>query len=102
MTRQPGSQATRQPGSHDTLIQHLASFDQLELLVVRVGKRVNEPPPGADLITPQGIQEKALRVMLVRDTLVSRLSEEWTLAIRIARAGNSWLPVRSRREALRN
>ena len=54
---------------------------------------------------PQGIQEEALRVMLeggaVRDVLVSRHNEKWTLAIRLGGAGSSWLPVRSRREALR-
>ena len=54
---------------------------------------------------PQGIQEEALRVMLeggaVRDVLVSRHNEKWTLAIRLGGAGGRWLPVRSRREALR-
>lgn len=54
---------------------------------------------------PQGIQEEALRVMLeggaVRDVLVSRHNEKWTLAIRLGGAGSRWLPVRSRREALR-
>lgn len=37
----------------------------------------------------------------VSDALVSRHSETWTLAIRIAGVGSRWLPVRSRREALR-
>lgn len=52
-----------------------------------------------------GIQEDALRVMLeggaVREVLVSRNNEKWTLAIRLGGAGSRWLPVRSRREALR-
>lgn len=54
---------------------------------------------------PRGIQEDALRIMLeggaVRDVLVSRHHEKWTLAIRIGGVGSRWLPVRSRREALR-
>lgn len=54
---------------------------------------------------PKGIQEEALRVMLeggaVRDVLVSRHNDKWTLAIRLGGAGTRWLPVRSRREALR-
>lgn len=54
---------------------------------------------------PKGIQEEALRVMLeggaVRDVLVSRHNDKWTLAIRLGGAGSRWLPVRSRREALR-
>ncbi|MGN2435102.1 hypothetical protein [Pseudomonas syringae] len=37
----------------------------------------------------------------VRDALVSRHSEKWTLAIRITGVGSRWLPVRSRRGALR-
>jgi hypothetical protein len=52
-----------------------------------------------------GIQEDALRVMVeggaVREVLVSRHDEKWTLAIRLGGAGSRWLPVRSRREALR-
>ncbi|WP_241090166.1 hypothetical protein [Pseudomonas viridiflava] len=54
---------------------------------------------------PHGIQENALRIMLeggaVRDVLVSRQNEKWTLAIRIAGVGSRGLPVHSRREALR-
>ncbi|MBC3948262.1 hypothetical protein [Pseudomonas folii] len=54
---------------------------------------------------PQGIHEDALRAMLeggaVRDVLVSRKDDKWTLAIRLGGAGSRWLPVRSRREALR-
>ena len=52
-----------------------------------------------------GIQEDALRAMLeggaVREVLVSRHGEKWGLAIRLGGAGSRWLPVRSRREALR-
>ena len=52
-----------------------------------------------------GIHEDALRVMLeggaVRDVLVSRHGDQWGLAIRLGGAGSRWLPVRSRREALR-
>ncbi|MBD8605204.1 hypothetical protein IFT80_21450 [Pseudomonas sp. CFBP 8771] len=52
-----------------------------------------------------GIHEDALQVMLeggaVREVLVSRHDEKWTLAIRLGGAGSRWLPVRSRREALR-
>lgn len=52
-----------------------------------------------------GIQEEALRAMLeggaVRDVLVSRHNEKWKLAIRLGGAGSHWLPVSSRREALR-
>ncbi|MCD5970402.1 hypothetical protein [Pseudomonas quasicaspiana] len=54
---------------------------------------------------PQGIHEDALRAMVeggaVRDVLVSRQDDKWTLAIRLGGAGSRWLPVRSRREALR-
>ena len=54
---------------------------------------------------PQGIQEETLRAMLeggaVRDVLVSRQEDKWTLAIRLGGAGSRWLPVRSRRETLR-
>lgn len=54
---------------------------------------------------PQGIQEEALRAMVeggvVREVLVSRHDEKWGLAIRLGGAGSRWLPVRSRREALR-
>ncbi|MDQ0741831.1 hypothetical protein [Pseudomonas sp. W4I3] len=54
---------------------------------------------------PQGIQEETLRAMIeggaVRDVLVSRQKDKWTLAIRLGGAGSRWLPVRSRREALR-
>lgn len=53
----------------------------------------------------QGIHEDALKAMLeggaVREVLVSRHNEKWTLAIRLGGAGSRWLPVRSRREALR-
>ena len=53
----------------------------------------------------QGIHEDALRVMLeggaVREVLVSRHDDKWTLAIRLGGAGSRWLPVRSRREVLR-
>jgi hypothetical protein len=53
----------------------------------------------------QGIQEDTLRAMLeanaVREVLVSRHDEKWSLAIRVGGAGSRWLPVRSRREALR-
>ena len=53
----------------------------------------------------EGIHEDALRVMLeagaVREVLVSREDEKWGLAIRLGGAGSRWLPVRSRREALR-
>lgn len=52
-----------------------------------------------------GIHEDALQVMLeggaVREVLVSRQDDKWTLAIRLGGAGSRWLPVRSRREALR-
>ncbi|WP_095096522.1 hypothetical protein [Pseudomonas sp. Irchel 3A5] len=51
------------------------------------------------------IQEETLRAMLeagaVRDVLVSRQDDKWTWAIRLGRAGSRWLPVHSRREALR-
>lgn len=53
----------------------------------------------------QGIQEETLRVMLeagaVREVLVSRHNGKWSLAIRLGGTGSRWLPVRSRREALR-
>lgn len=46
---------------------------------------------------PRGIQEDALRIMLeggaVREVLVSRHNEKWTLAIRITSFGSQWLPV---------
>lgn len=52
-----------------------------------------------------GIQEETLRAMLeggaVREVLVSRHDEKWTLAIRLGGVGSRWLLVRSRREALR-
>ncbi|MQT75636.1 MULTISPECIES: hypothetical protein [Pseudomonas] len=52
-----------------------------------------------------GIQEEARRVMLeggaAREVLVSRHGEKWGLVIRLGGAGSRWLPVRSRREALR-
>ncbi|MBF7144957.1 MULTISPECIES: hypothetical protein [Pseudomonas] len=52
-----------------------------------------------------GIHEDALKAMLeggaVREVLVSRHNEKWTLAIRLGGAGIRWLPVRSRREVLR-
>ena len=53
----------------------------------------------------EGIHEDALRAMLeggaVREVLVSRHGDKWGLAIRLGGAGSRWLPVRSRREALR-
>jgi hypothetical protein len=53
----------------------------------------------------QGIHEDALQAMLedgtVREVLVSRHNEKWTLAIRLGGAESRWLPIRSRREALR-
>jgi hypothetical protein len=56
-------------------------------------------------IMRQGIQEETLRAMLeagaVREVLVSRQDDKWGLAIRLGGAGSRWLPVRSRREALR-
>jgi hypothetical protein len=56
-------------------------------------------------VTRAGIHEDALKVMLeggaVREVLVSRHNDKWTLAIRLGGAGSRWLPVRSRREALR-
>lgn len=52
-----------------------------------------------------GIHEEALCALVeggaVRDTLVSRQEEKWTLAIRLGGSGSRWLAVRSRREALR-
>lgn len=55
--------------------------------------------------TCQGIHEDALQIMLeggaVREVLVSRHNEKWTLAIRLGGTESRWLPVRSRREALR-
>ena len=52
-----------------------------------------------------GIHEDALRVMLeggaVREVLVSRHGDKWSLAIRLGGVGSRWLPIRSRREALR-
>lgn len=52
-----------------------------------------------------GVQEDALRGMFeggaVREVLVSRQVDKWGLAIRLGGAGSRWLPVRSRREALR-
>ena len=53
----------------------------------------------------QGIHENTLQAMLeggaVREALVSRHGDKWGLAIRLGGAGSRWLPVRSRREALR-
>lgn len=53
----------------------------------------------------KGLQEETLRAMLeagaVREVLVSRQDDRWGLAIRLGGAGSRWLPVRSRREALR-
>ncbi|MBK3433094.1 MULTISPECIES: hypothetical protein [Pseudomonas] len=55
--------------------------------------------------TRQGIHEDTLQAMLeggaVREALVSRHGDKWGLAIRLGGAGSRWLPVRSRREALR-
>lgn len=52
-----------------------------------------------------GIQEETLRAMLeagaVREVLVNRQDEKWGLAIRLGCVWCRWLPVRSRREALR-
>lgn len=36
-----------------------------------------------------------------REVLISRQDDKWGLAIRLGGAGSRWLPVRSRREALR-
>jgi len=56
-------------------------------------------------LTTKGLQEETLRAMLeagaVREVLICRQDEKWTLAIRLGGAGSRWLPVRSRREALR-
>lgn len=56
-------------------------------------------------MTAKGIQEDTLRAMLeagaVREVLVSRQDDQWGLAIRLGGAGSRWLPVCSRREALR-
>ena len=53
----------------------------------------------------EGIHEDALRAMLeggaVREVMVSRHGEKWGLGIRLGGAGSRWLPIRSRREALR-
>ena len=53
----------------------------------------------------KGLQEETLRAMLeagaVREVLVSRQHDKWGLAIRLGGAGSRWLPMRSRREALR-
>ena len=52
-----------------------------------------------------GIHEETLRAMLeagaVREVLVSRQDDKWNLAVRLGGPGSRWLPVRSRREALR-
>ena len=52
-----------------------------------------------------GIQEETLRAMLeagaVREVLASRQNDKLGLAIRLGGVGSRWLPVRSRREALR-
>ena len=37
----------------------------------------------------------------VREVLVSRQDEKWSGAVRLGGGGSRWLPVRSRREALR-
>ncbi len=56
-------------------------------------------------MTAKGLQEETLRAMLeagaVREVLVSRQDEKWSVAVRLGGAGSRWLPVRSRREALR-
>jgi hypothetical protein len=56
-------------------------------------------------LTRQGIQEDTLRALLeagaVREVLVIRREAKWGLAVRLGGAGSRWLPVRSRREALR-
>lgn len=54
---------------------------------------------------PRGIPKKALRFTSegapYATALVSRHSEKWMLATRIAGVGSRWLPVRSRYETLR-
>lgn len=56
-------------------------------------------------MTAKGLQEETLRAMIeagaVREVLISRQDDKWGLAIRLGGAGSRWLPVRSRREALR-
>ena len=42
-----------------------------------------------------------MREGIHEDALVSRHGDKWGLAIRLGGAGSRWLPVRSRREALR-
>lgn len=37
----------------------------------------------------------------VREVLVSRQENKWSLSVRLGGTGSRWLPVRSRREALR-
>jgi len=37
----------------------------------------------------------------VREVLISRQEDKWSLSVRLGGAGSRWLPVRSRREALR-
>ena len=53
----------------------------------------------------KGLQEETLRAMFeagaVREVLVTRQDDKWGLAIRLGGAGSRWLPVRSRREAVR-
>ncbi|WP_229635493.1 hypothetical protein [Pseudomonas syringae] len=56
-------------------------------------------------MSTRDLQEETLRAMLeagaVREVLVTRQDDKWTLAVRLGGAGSRWLPVRSRREALR-
>jgi len=60
---------------------------------------------GTPALTAKGLQEETLRAMIeagaVREVLISRQDDKWGLAIRLGGAGSRWLPVRSRREALR-
>lgn len=48
-------------------------------------------------MTAKGLQEETLRAMLeagaVREVLVSRQDEKWTLAVRLGGVGRRWLPV---------
>lgn len=53
----------------------------------------------------EGIHEDALRVMIeggaVREVRVSRHGDDWSLAVRLGGPMAKWLPIRSRREAVR-
>lgn len=61
----------------------------------------DEPlPVGLYLYSHQvPIRDIYLEARAVREVLVSRHNEKWTLSIRLDGAGSRWLPVRSRREA---